>query len=660
MKKYIVALTIVFIAALITKTLGLRPNTPQGDAAPLTPNREIELCSISYESFEGGLGGTFSKVPPKVSNEVSHAILHVPHEVFLFSTAHPRVYEVDGHIYAGVVPHHITAASMISGFFGAAAAFVDEYDLVVIVAPNHEGDFAPVILSCRGWDVGGGVFSHCGFVEDMLAAPGIDAAVSHAHMQNDHAAGIFIPYIYYYLPGVKVAPVLLNRSLSFEETIIIYEWLENWIAASGLNVLLVASVDFSHFLTPSLAVERDRVTTAAILAHELEKIHTLSDHYLDSPAAMIIFLKYLEARGLRPQIVDRACAAEFLGAGLDETTSYKIIIGAREEKTTRLTFVGDIMLHEAQLQSCFDRAFALVAPHLQSADLAIGNLETTFSGFFSCFPLFSAPDEFGYALKRAGFGLLSTANNHSLDQGVDGLLRTLDFLDSLGIATVGTYRNQTERDTILIREINGIRFAFLAYTFSAGANSPPFGREYLVNLMHTGLMQADIKKARALADIVIVTPHMGNEYELFVRQEFKDVAMLMLQAGADVVIAGHPHVVQPMGFVQIEENGTTRQGFIAYCLGNFISSQREPPTETGVILNLYFEKTENGAILADASYIPTWVKFTNTAGQPYIQILPLPIANETNLRHQDQIRVREAYPEIAEIIPNINSNILLP
>ncbi|MCL1863078.1 MAG: AmmeMemoRadiSam system protein B [Defluviitaleaceae bacterium] len=618
MKKYFAVVGIFIAFVLVIKALG----TPE----------DVVQAPVRDEVRE--------EVSGETGDEVMHGILHMPHDVFLFSTMFPREYNVSGHIYAGVVPHHITAATMISGFFYAASAF--EYDLVVIVAPNHEGGFAPVILSYRDWDIGEGVFSHSGFVADMMDA-GINAAVSHSHMESDHSVGIFIPYIYYYLPGVAVAPMLLNRSLSFDDTLMLYYRLEEWIAESGLNVLLVASVDFSHFLTPSQAAERDRVTMAAILAHELEKIHTLSDYYLDSPAAMIIFLKYLRTRGLDVNLADHTCAAEFLGQGLEETTSYKIIIGAREGMT-RLTFVGDIMLHEAQLQGCFDHAFALVAPILHDADLAIGNLETTFSGFFSCFPLFSAPDEFGHALRRAGFDLLSTANNHALDHGVDGLLRTLDFLDELGIDSFGTYRNRDERDSVLIREINGIHFAFLAYTFCTGANNPPLGREYLINLMGTGMLD-DIKKARSMADIVIVTPHMGNEYELFVRQEFRDVAMLMLQAGADVVVANHPHVVQPMGFAQVENpDGTTRKGFVAYCLGNFISSQREIPTETGVILNLYF--TKNG--LQDSSLIPTWVKFVNASGEPYIQILPLPTESQ-NLRHQDQIRVREAYSEVAYI-----------
>ncbi|MCL1877746.1 MAG: AmmeMemoRadiSam system protein B, partial [Defluviitaleaceae bacterium] len=468
--------------------------------------------------------------------DLGHSILHVTHGEFLHSVDHPRRYDVCGFIVAGVIPHHITAATMISGFFSAASVFADYYDLVVILAPNHSGDLANVILSDRNWDIGEGVTAHRGFVEDLMGEHAFNAVVSHGHVEGDHSVGVFIPYIYHYLPNTSVAPVLLNRALSFDETLNLFHWLVNWIEASGENVLLVASIDFSHFLTPREAALRDIVTKDAVSRRDFLQIHEFCDNYLDSAAAMIIFLSYLDALGIAPQIIDHACASDFLGPGLDETTTYMIIVGTRPSRV-RLTFVGDIMLHEPPVDNTY--TFSWVREHLQSADLAIGNLETVFGGFFSGFPLFSAPDEFGYALRDAGFDLLSTANNHSLDQGVDGLLRSLDFLEGIGIGTFGTYRNREERDAILVRESAcGMRFAFLAYTFGTNNRQIPQNRDYLVNLIRADLIRADITLARELADFVIIMPHMGFEYEPFVRQEIKDLAMMMLEAGADIVVAG--------------------------------------------------------------------------------------------------------------------------
>ena len=580
-----------------------------------------------------------------------HAIRNISHEEFINAISNPRLYDIDGHIMAGVIPHHLTASTLISGFFSQTAY----YDLVIILAPNHEGDIADVVLSYRDWDVGDGVLSCNIFVNDMMATDGINSAICHNRVEVDHSASIFIPFINYYLPNTMVAPVLLNRTLSFDRTLYLSAWINTWISESDKNVLLLASIDFSHFLTFAEAMERDVVTANAILNRDYRLIHSLSDYYLDSPAALIIFLKYLDEHKMLLQNIDHTDATEFLGPAIEETTSYKVIVGTRSKRPdyVRLTFTGDLMLHEPQMSVDFDHTFSKVRPHLESADLAIGNLETVLNGFFSDFPLFSAPDEFAYAIKNAGFDLLSTANNHALDQGVEGLLRNLDFLEEIGIASFGTYRNREARDNILVKEVEGIRFAFLAYTFSTNNHPIPQGRDYLVNLMNENLIKADIARAREISDFVIVMPHMGVEYELFVRQEFKDWAMMMLEAGADIVIAGHPHVVQSMGFVQIVDSltGESRRGFVAYCLGNFVSSQRIIPREAGVMLDLYFKWDEMGKpFLAEVSYIQTWVKFYNSFGHRDIIILPvaetlraIDAGIDMGLRQVDINRMRDVY-----------------
>ena len=278
-------------------------------------------------------------------NALMLSILHLTHGEFLASIANPRVLpnQPEGRIMAGVVPHHNTAAVLISGFFAQAAPYADYYDLVIILAPNHEGDIANVVLSYRDWDVGSGVFTCRTFVGNLMTADGINTAISHYRMEQDHAASILIPYIYHYLPGVEVAPILLNRTLTFNETVKLFHWINNWINESGKNVLLVASIDFSHFLTVSQSRQMDAITKEAILARDLKRIHMMNYHHLDSSAAMIIFLMYLEKLGIEPQIIAHTDASEFLSFGLDETTSYMIIVGVRSQKVqVRLSFTGDI------------------------------------------------------------------------------------------------------------------------------------------------------------------------------------------------------------------------------------------------------------------------------------------------------------------------------
>jgi len=650
-------------------------------SCPTSDIYEIAAQPNNYESYATHSPALAPKLP----------ILHLTHAEFLHSIDNPRIFPTlqPGQIYAGVVPHHNIAATLISGFFSQAANSPYEYDLVIILGPNHEGTLANVITSYRHWDIGDGVFTNGNFVHS--ATQEINAAISHRHMELEHSISILIPYIYHYLPGTEVAPLMLNRSLSFGETEDIFHWLNSWVINSGKNVLLVASIDFSHFLPVNIARERDEITKSAILSHNLHELHNMNYHHLDSPAAMIIFLMYLAERGIEPKIVAHTDAYEFL-PGLDETTSYMIIVGAQESgSTVQLTFAGDIMLHQAQANAafnpatgeyCFNHSFAAIRPFLQGADLTIGNLETVLAGHFMDFgltlggsqftncentlarylglPLFSAPDEFGHALRYAGFDLLSTANNHSLDQGVEGLLRTINFLEEIGINNFGTYRTKQERDTILVSEVNGIRFAFLSYTFGTNQQPLPPGQEYLVNIISESLLRSDIARAREIADFVIVMPHIGYEYEPIVRPSVKNWAMTMLSAGADIVIAGHPHVVQPMGFVDVvdHQTGETRQGFVAYCLGNFISSQRIPPTDAGVLLNLYFEQVGDAVpVFVGVSYVPTWVKFADRYGNTNIQILPIAetlkkidAGENLGLRQVDIARMQEAYLEIVEVL----------
>ena len=341
----------------------------------------------------------------------------------------------------------------------------------------------------------------------------------------------------------------------------------------------------------------------------------------------------------------------------------------RGDSVVKLSFVGDLMVHSRQLNEAykagnstysFEYSFQFVRDYISSADYAIGNLETVLGGKetgYTDFPVFNTPDEFAHALREAGFDMLTTVNNHCNDRGESGIIRTIDMLDSLGLDHVGTYRSDEERNNVFMQEIKGINFAFLSYTY--GANGIPLtpGKPYLANVMTEALIREDIERAKFKnADIVVVMPHMGNEYETHPTKEWQDWAHFMLSCGADIVVASHPHVLQPMDF--IGGNGEEPcNGFIAYSTGNFLSSQREPPTDAGMILNLYFERDEAGkAFLSNVSYIPTWVKFTNNSGHFDITVLPVWDAldavqngNNLNLRERDISRLKLVLKEQTEM-----------
>ena len=191
-------------------------------------------------------------------------------------------------------------------------------------------------------------------------------------------------------------------------------------------------------------------------------------------------------------------------------------------KEVTMAVVGDIMVHDYQYEEAYDPAtgtydfmhnFQDVKRYFEGYDFVIGNLELTFGGpdkEYASFPCFNTPDSFLDAVKDAGFNLLTTANNHSMDTGEAGLKRTISQLDAYDIDHVGTYASQEARDTIYTKEVNGINFAFVSATY--GTNGIPVPEDYLVNHIDDTLM-ADITKAQELADVVVVLPHMGNEYE---------------------------------------------------------------------------------------------------------------------------------------------------
>ena len=344
--------------------------------------------------------------------------------------------------------------------------------------------------------------------------------------------------------------------------------------------------------------------------------------------------------------------------------------------TATISFTGDLMVHQQQMDDAllkgggaydFDYCFAPIRNYLRGSDYTIGNLETTFPGnpsLYSDFPCFGAPDAFGAALKNAGFDMVTTANNHSLDKGTDGLVHTLEVLDSFGIAHVGTYRTQEERDTVFLKNINGITFAFISYTYSTNGIPVPDDKEYLANVMneqdsHAKLF-ADIRAAKELnPDFVIVLPHMGDEYRPAPQQKYIDLMNDMCAAGADIVLATHPHVLQPMQFMEVnDKDGASRRCFVAYSLGNFISSQRDNATDAGIILNLTFEKTEGQrATMQSVSYVPTWVQFAGVLGGYDIKVLPVCAAltasednNDYHLRAADIDRLKDVLAQTSQMI----------
>lgn len=323
-----------------------------------------------------------------------------------------------------------------------------------------------------------------------------------------------------------------------------------------------------------------------------------------------------------------------------------------EPTIATLAVCGDAMSHMPVTDDAWDaaqgkydyaRIMAGARPYVEAADYAVVNLETTLSGGppYSGYPAFNSPDDMAYGLKELGFDLCLTANNHSLDRGFSGLSRTLDVLDEAGLAHVGTSRTQEEQDNnIVLADVGGISVAFLGYTY--GTNSIPIPKKhpYAVNVFNTDYLTtlskpdwdrlaADLDAARAMGpDLVAVMIHWGLEYKTTQNRYQEEMADFLFQNGADIVLGGHSHVPQPME-TRILPDG--RQGFVCYSLGNFISSQTKPLTDTTAVLTLELTRdNETGETqVTDYRYAPMYMLHREEGAARRFELLDVHAALES-------------------------------
>ena len=290
-----------------------------------------------------------------------------------------------------------------------------------------------------------------------------------------------------------------------------------------------------------------------------------------------------------------------------------------EPTVATLAVCGDVMSHMPVTNDAWDEEagrydyapiFEAARPYVEGADYAVANLETTLAQQppYSGYPAFRSPAALADGLAQLGFDLMLTANNHCLDRGYDGLVSTLDALDEAGLAHVGTSRTAAEgAEPIYVADVGGISVAFLGYTYGTNGIPLPDGREYAVNLFNTDYLttlstpdvsrlEADLAAARALdTDLIAVLVHWGVEYRTAQNAYQEELADLLIANGADLVLGGHSHVPQPLEERRVPGwDGSERTGFVCYSLGNFISSQVDPLTDTTAVLTLQLTRTPEG------------------------------------------------------------------
>lgn len=272
------------------------------------------------------------------------------------------------------------------------------------------------------------------------------------------------------------------------------------------------------------------------------------------------------------------------------------------ELFSRVSFVavGDNLIHDTVYEQAaarsssgydFSDAYERIADKISEPDVAILNQETIISTEHnvSSYPMFNSPVEVGDEMLEIGFDVFNIATNHSIDCGEKGLVSAINFWKSKNAVTTGAYLNNDDFNNIPMRDVNGVKIAYLGLTESTNGLSLPDDSDIiLVKASDESLLQQRIMKAKETADVVIVNAHWGNEYTHEPTNAQRELAQKLAAWGADVIIGHHPHVIQPVEYIT---NSNGRKTLVAYSLGNFISAQNRGPRMLGGMLN--FEIVKN-------------------------------------------------------------------
>lgn len=308
----------------------------------------------------------------------------------------------------------------------------------------------------------------------------------------------------------------------------------------------------------------------------------------------------------------------------DEINEEGILENVIEPKTLSMITAGDVLIHgsiyrEAYVSNNtydFSKMFLSVKELVKNYDLKFYNQETIIGGKelgLSTYPRFNSPEEIADAMLDMGFNLVSLANNHTLDKGEKGVLNSYKYWSTKDIITAGSYDSIDSKNKIVVKELNGIKYTLLAYTI--GTNGLKSSKDYLVNIYDEQKVKEDIERVKPYTDVIIVSMHWGVEYSNTPSLEQKQIAEYLSSLGVNVIIGTHPHVIQPIEFI----NDT----LVIYSLGNFISAQIGVDRLTGMMVSYDIIKEDDIIKIENvqAEFIYTYYKdFSNYYVYPFSEL----------------------------------------
>lgn len=522
---------------------------------------------------------------------------------------------------AGIVPHHLLAESIIAELVAELAE--SEPTTIVLVSPDHWGRAGNYFVTTAGetyQDLAvdtalrntlvGGDYSEWLALDDEL-------------LLDEHGLNNLIPYLKNALPEVKIVPLAVSAAAS-----------ENQVAAlarqidlmSSSSTVVLASVDFSHYLPERVATLHDLKTSAAIENFEFA---SLADVEVDCPMCLSLAMHFAADReAFNARQLAHSNSDAIIGAATGEVTSYASYLFRDQEPAATntdfsLLFVGDTMLgrHVETLMRTQGNTypFELIEQALRGVDLLIANLEGPITSAHVQTPDFSTSFDFASSvadvLTLYGFDIVSLANNHTLDQGASNYNYTREILDEHEILHAG-HATQIADWSRTSTEVRGTSVEFIAVNLTF----PYSERDSAFDLVAEAAQDPEA--------LVIVNVHWGQEYVLTSNQSQQEFAHALVDAGADVVIGHHPHVVQ-----EIE---TYMGKLIFYSLGNFIFDQYwSSATQQGLAV---------GLAVADDELTFTLLPLQSVRSQPSLMTLAQTsawledLATRSSSELQDQIK----------------------
>ena len=531
--------------------------------------------------------------------------------LFLSAIKQTKVSDNHTDVSGLIVPHHLLAIDLIAKSF--ASISLNSYSHIVLLSPDHfnAGQSNISVTERNFTTVFGELTTNEETSQELKHLPFVNEG---DFLYREHGIQAILPFIKYYFPKTSLTVITFKPTTSKAELDQVVDILTKKLPTDSL---VVQSTDFSHYLTPDQAAAFDDVSMKAITSDNGEEILALKQpENLDSVAALYVqaslqqnFFK------TKPTILEHKNSQAYTTDKVVSSTSYLTVMYSKsttEKGNAEFMFVGDIMLSRYIGQIMEERSnytfpFEKIKTFLSSADLIFGNLESPISNkgkSVGSLYSFRADPKSVLGLKNAGFSVVSVANNHAFDYGLEAFSDTLRNLKSVGIAYAGGGENTHEAYQGAKLKINDTEITVLAFTDLLPKKWGATDQQAGVSYLDKQVMINSIAAAKKSSDLVIVSFHWGREYETKSNDRQQEFAQAAVDAGASLIVGHHPHVAQEISKIN--------NVVVAYSLGNFVFDQNfSKDTNTGLLLKIKIKdkKIDN---------VKPYTVYFNNDFQPYI------------------------------------------